>query len=103
MILKNYSPKLIVAEFNPTLEQGKALTVPDEQDFKWEGDNYFGFSFEAGKRLGAEFGYTIVHQENNMNMFLVSNEFLNGVDVPEVIYEQSEMFKKSGNTNWTEV
>jgi len=103
MILKNYSPKLIVAEFNPTLEQGKALTVPDAQDFKWEGDNYFGFSFEAGKRLGAEFGYTIVHQENNMNMFLVSNEFLNGVDVPEVIYEQSEMFKKSDNTNWTEV
>jgi hypothetical protein len=38
-----------------------------------------------------------------MNMFLVSNEFLNGVDVPEVIYEQSEMFKKSDNTNWTEV
>lgn len=102
-ILKNYSPRLIVAEFNPTLEHGKAVTVQDVQDFKWEGDNYFGFSFEAGKKLGAEFGYTIVHQENNMNMFLVSNEFLNGVEVPEVNYEQSDMFKISENTNWIEV
>lgn len=101
-VLKNYSPRLIVAEFNASIEHTKSVTIENDSNFAWAGDSYFGFSFEAGKRLGQEFGYTIVHQDN-FNMFLVSNEYLEGVDVPEVTYEQTDLFKKSENENWVEV
>jgi len=102
-VLENYKPRLIVAEFNASIENGKSITIPDDYNFEWKGDDFYGFSFEAGKRLGQEFGYTIVHQENNMNMFLVSNDYLKDVEVPEVGYEQTKLFPESESQNWIEV
>lgn len=102
-VLENYSPLLILAEFNASIAMGKAVTIPDESDFEWNGDNFFGFSFSAGQKLAEEFGYTIVHQENNMNLFLVKNEYLFNVDVPEVKYEEVHYFKEDGRNDWIDL
>ena len=102
-VLENYSPLLILAEFNASIPMGKAVSIPNEPEFEWSGDNFFGFSFEAGKKLAEEFGYTIVHQENNMNMFMVKNEYLVNVDIPEVTYEEVHYFKEDGRNDWVEL
>jgi hypothetical protein len=82
---------------------GKAITIPNEPEFEWSGDNFFGFSFSAGQKLAEEFGYTIVHQENNMNLFMVKNEYLVNVEIPEIKYEEVHYFKEDGRTDWVEV
>ena len=102
-ILKNYSPRLIVAEFNASIPMGKSVTIPNEPEFVWNEDNFFGFSFSAGQKLAEEFGYTIVHQENNMNLFMVKNEYLKDVEVPEVTFEEVHYFKEDGRRDWVEV
>jgi hypothetical protein len=102
-VLENYSPLLILAEFNASIPMGKAITIPNEPEFEWSGDNFFGFSFSAGQKLAEEFGYTIVHQENNMNLFMVKNEYLLNVEIPEVKYEEVHYFKEDGRNDWVEV
>jgi len=102
-VLENYSPLLIVAEFNSSIPLGRSITIPNEPDFVWKGDNFFGFSFAAAKKIAEEFGYTIVHQENNMNLFMVKNEYLVNVEVPEVQYENVHHFKEDGRNDWVEV
>jgi hypothetical protein len=102
-VLENYSPLLILAEFNASIPIGRSITIPNEPDFEWKGDNFFGFSFTAAKKIAEEFGYTIVHQENNMNLFMVKNEYLVGVEVPEVQYENVHHFKEDGRNDWMEV
>lgn len=102
-VLENYSPLLILAEFNASIPMGKAITIPNEPEFEWSGDNFFGFSFSAGQKLAEEFGYTIVHQENNMNLFMVKNEYLVNVEIPEIKYEEVHYFKEDGRIDWVEV
>lgn len=102
-VLENYSPLLILAEFNASIPVGRSITIPNESDFEWKGDNFFGFSFDAGKKIAEEFGYTIVHQENNMNLFMVKNEYLVNVEIPEVTYEEVHHFVENGRNDWVEV
>jgi hypothetical protein len=102
-VLENYSPLLILAEFNASIPMGRSVTIPNESEFEWSGDNFFGFSFSAGQKLAEEFGYTIVHQENNMNLFMVKNEYLANVEIPEVKYEEVHYFKEDGRNDWVEV
>jgi ACT domain-containing protein len=102
-VLENYSPLLILAEFNASIPVGKSLTIPNESEFVWSGDNFFGFSFSAAQKIAEEFGYTIVHQENNMNLFMVKNEYLVNVEIPEVKYEEVHYFVENGRNDWVEV
>jgi hypothetical protein len=102
-VLENYSPLLILAEFNASIPMGRSVTIPNESEFQWSGDNFFGFSFSAGQKLAEEFGYTIVHQENNMNLFMVKNEYLTNVEIPEVKYEEVHYFKEDGRKDWIEI
>lgn len=101
-VLAHYKPRLVIAEFNPSITYGMAVSVPDDFNFEWQGDNYYGFSFEAGKKLAEEFGYQIVHQEKNMRLFMVHNEYLQDVEVPEVNYEQTSLFSNT-EKKFTEV
>jgi hypothetical protein len=93
-ILSHYKPKLIIAEFNPSVGHGVAVTIPDEFDFVWQNDTFYGFSFEAGKKLAQENEYTIVFQMNT-KIFMVANEYLQNAEIPEVNYEQESLLPQS--------
>jgi hypothetical protein len=102
-LLTKYSPSLIVAEFNASVQKDKSVSIKYDSNFSWQGDDYYGFSFEAGKKLAEKHGYTIVFLNNNMNIFLLKNEFIEGVDVPEYTYEVSDYFRVSDRTDWVEI
>jgi hypothetical protein len=102
-ILTQFSPRLIVAEFNACLPKNLSITIKYEPDFVWQKDSYFGFSFAAGKKLAAKNGYTVVYQNDNINMYMIKNEYLKNVTVPEVHYSQADYFKKSDRNDWIEI
>lgn len=102
-LLTKYSPSLIVAEFNASIQKDKSVSIKYDSNFSWQGDDYYGFSFEAGKKLAEKHGYTIVFLNNNMNIFLLRNEFIEGVDIPEYTYEVSDYFRASGRQDWVEI
>lgn len=75
-VLSKYKPSLIVAEFNPIFQHGESVTIQYNPDHIWGGDNFYGFSFEAGLIMADKFGYTCIFQNDNLNMYFVENEVL---------------------------
>lgn len=101
-ILKNFTPRLIMAAFNPSIEKGKSVSVAYNENFVWANDNYYGFSFEAGKKLAEKNGYTLVLNYES-TLYMVKNDYLYGVEIPEIDYEVKNIFGLTSTADWVEV
>lgn len=93
-----YNPAIIVAEFNPAFTDSRAISY--NPDHLWAGDDYYGFSFAAGCKLAERFGYKVIFQTGNMNMFMVRADLIGDLNIPPVTFEQSNFFKQSNRTDW---
>lgn len=100
-ILKYFKPKLIVAEFNPAKEGSVAIQF--NPNFKWNGDDYYGFSFDAGKRLAEKYGYYIIFQNDNVNLYMVDSEYVKAEQIPEVTYQKTSHYPKNITGVWQNI
>lgn len=98
-ILSHISLPVIIAEFNPAFTDSRAIKYNPSHE--WAGDDYYGFSFEAGKKLAEKHGYEIIFNVANMNLIMVRKDLIN-VSVPEVTYKQDKFFKASNrpDSDW---
>lgn len=96
-ILSYSMPRIIVAEFNPAFTDSR--TIKYNPDHEWEGTDYYGFSFKAGKKLAEKHGYKVIFQNNDMNMYMVKEDLIK-VSVPEVTFKPNDFFEKSNRTDW---
>lgn len=92
-----FKPEIVLAEFNPAFTDSR--TIKYNPNHEWAGDDYYGFSFEAGKKLAEKHGYEIIFNVANMNLIMVRKDLIN-VPVPPVSYEQVKFFKESNRTDW---
>ena len=92
-----YRPSIVCAEFNPAFTDSR--TIKYNPDHVWVGDDYYGFSFEAGKKLSEKHGYEIIFNVANMNLIMVRKDLINA-HVPPVIYKQDNFFTPSNRTDW---
>lgn len=97
-MLPHYKPEIVVAEFNSAFTDSRAIKYNSEH--VWDGTDYYGFSFEAGKRLAEKHGYKVIFQLANMNMFMVRSDLIEGLTFPEVEYIPTSFFKESTRTDW---
>jgi hypothetical protein len=95
-ILKYHNPRVIIAEFNACYEDSRAIEY--DPNFTWQGDSYFGFTFEAGKKLMEKFNYKLCFQTGNMNMIFTKNETNN-----KVTYEKQNYFSLSQREDWVKI
>ena len=101
-ILTHFSPKLIVAEYNACFDDSR--TIKYDSDFSWKGDDYFGFTLEAGRRLAEKIGYEIVAENSNMNIYLLRKDLIKGKEVKHVSqHEINTFFTKSNRTDWVTI
>lgn len=91
-----YEPAIIVAEYNPAFTDSR--TIKYNPNHVWAGDDYYGFSFNAGVKLAEENGYTVIFA-NEMNMFMVRKDLVK-CEVRGVVPAQNNFFKKSERTDW---
>lgn len=92
-----YKPAIVCAEFNAAFTDSRAIKYNAEH--VWDGTDYYGFSFEAGKKLAEKHGYTIIFNVANMNLIMVRNDLIT-VEVPPVTYTQNKFFTESNRTDW---
>lgn len=98
-MLPNYKPEIVVAEFNPAFTDSR--TIKYNPDHVWNGDDYYGFSFEAGVKLAERFGYKVIFQVADMNMIMVRADLLDSdMLIPPVTFKQNDFFAKSNRTDW---
>ena len=100
-VLTHYRPRLVVAEFNCSKEG--AVSIQYDSNFKWAEDDFYGFSFEAGKKLAEKHGYYIVFQNDDINLYMVEKTYVEPEGLPEVTYNQKICFKHNPNGVWINV
>jgi hypothetical protein len=94
-ILTQYFPTLIVAEFNPIWQPHESKVITYDPTHTWNNDDYYGFSFLAGKKMAAKYGYSCVFQNDSLNMYFVKN-------APEmnVQYDVKNYHPHSSKNSW---
>jgi len=76
-ILSQFKPRVIVSEFNSEHPIEESKTIKYNPDFKFDNySDYYGYTYGAGLKLAAEFGYTIIYQQSNMNLFYLRNDLV---------------------------
>jgi len=100
-ILKAQKPAVIIAEFNASYIDSRAIKYNPLHE--WAGDSYYGFTFKAGEKLAELHGYKVIFQIADMNMIMVRADLIEGLYVPPVTYKQSDYFKMSERTDWITV
>ncbi len=73
-----FRARVVVIEFNPSIPSNESKTIPYDAKFisRGVGNNYYGASLFALKKLGQEKGYSLIHQNTPYNSFFVLEELL---------------------------
>jgi len=76
-ILKNYTPDIIICEYNATHLPTEDKVIIYNEDFKWDGTNYFGASLLSFHNLLNKYNYSLVYTTIlGVNAFFVKTELL---------------------------
>lgn len=102
-ILEKYSPRLIVAEFNGTIPNGISKAIKYNPTHTWQQNDYYGFSFEAGKKLAEAFDYAIVFQLHSTNMYLIRKDLVNWQSDFGITYKPSPYHAHATGKDWVVV
>ena len=71
-VLAEFSPRVVVAEYNSSLGPSADLVVPYLRDHRWDRTNFFGASYAAFKNLGKMYGYEVIYCESQgVNLFMI--------------------------------
>lgn len=97
-MLSHIKPFVVIVEFNPAFTDSRAIKY--NPNHEWAGDDYYGFSFEAGKKLAEKYDYEIIFNVANMNLIMVEKNLIEGLTVPVVTYQQDNFFKASNRQDW---
>ena len=95
----DYSPRLIVNEFNGCLSEGQLQVMKYNPTHSWGSNDYYGASFEAFKHLLNEAGYSLVYQIATTNMFFIKTELVEHKDFG-VTYTKNQYHAHSPNRDW---
>ena len=82
--IEDYRPRVLVVEYNSTLDPRRRLVQPADHEGGWDGSDYYGASLAAMLSLGERKGYRLAHAElSGVNAFFVREDLAEGC-MPEV-------------------
>ncbi len=95
----DYSPRVIINEFNGCLEVGYKQVMKYNPTHSWGENDYYGASFDAFKYLLNKAGYTLVHQIATTNMIFIREDLVPQYDY-QVKYAKAQYHAHSPNREW---
>ena len=101
-ILTKPRPRVIVSEFNSEFPPTESKTIEYDPQFQFgKPDDYYGYTYGAGVKLAEEFGYTIIYQQSNMNLFYLRNDEV--IEDPEFEVKEHKHWNSVSNKKWIEI
>ncbi len=77
--IESYRPRVVVIEYNSSLDPRRRLVQPDEPGHAWDGTDYYGASLGALHSLAERKGYRLVHTDlSGVNAFFVRADLAGG-------------------------
>lgn len=102
-LLDEYAPRVICAEFNGTIAKDVSKAMKYNPNHSWGENDYYGFSFEAGKKLGHKHDYAVVHQVNTTNMYFIRKDLINWQNEFGVTYDPNPYHAHLPNGEWINI
>lgn len=68
---KGYVPLVICTEYNGCLPPDQSLKLAYEEGYTWDETTKYGYSFAAGQKFAEKYGYRIVLNQSNMNLYMI--------------------------------
>lgn len=99
-ILSAYSPRLVVAEFNGTLDPLSKVKLEYEDGYTWDTTNKYGFSLGAGIDLFEKHGYTVVLNHKETNIFAIRKDLLPEGYKKEIKGVRTMYHRHNPNAKW---
>ena len=100
-------PRVVSIEFNSKFTNDVSVAIEYNESHKWGGDDYYGASLLAMKKLGNEKGYTLVYRVDNLDAFFVRNDLIDenyvAPTLDELFPKPIISFDKVSNKKWVEV
>lgn len=97
-------PRVITIEYNSKFNNDESYAIEYNPDHKWEGDDYYGASLLALKKLGEKKGYTLVYVVAQFDAVFVRNDLIaEGYAVPtldELLPEPIIAHEKKSTKKW---
>lgn len=101
------SPMVVVIEHNSKFKTTESYSIEYNPEHKWEGDDYYGASLLALKKLGQRKGYTLVYVVERFDAVFVSNDLISSdyivPTLEELFPEPIIAFDKVSNKKWVGV
>lgn len=102
-VIKN-TPSVISIEYNSKFHNDESLSIEYNPNHKWEGDDYYGASLLALKKLGEKKGYTLVYVVDRFDAVFVRNDLIEEDYIPptldELLPEPIIAFEKVSGKKW---
>lgn len=100
-ILTKYKPRVIISEYNAEHPVDESKTIEYDPKFVFEANDYYGYTFLAGKKLAEKNGYKIIHQHSALNLFyLRCDELVDPNQEIKVEYSQHKWWGNPTNKKW---
>jgi len=91
-ILTAFRPRLIISEYNSEFTDSR--TIEYDPEFYFKATDYYGYTFEAGLKLADKFGYRVIFQNANLNMYYLRKDLLDDPDMKiDVPYPQKDWWR----------
>jgi hypothetical protein len=75
--LEGYRPRVVVIEYNASIDPTATVAMPRDDDHRWDGTDYFGVSLGALRHLAHRRGYRLVHTDSvGVNAFFVRDDLV---------------------------
>lgn len=101
------TPRIVSIEYNSKFRNDESYAIEYNHEHIWQGDDYYGASLLALKRLGERKGYTLVHIVEQLDAFFVRNDLLDESYAPpnieELLPEPIIAHEKVSNKKWVEI
>lgn len=100
-------PRVVTIEYNSKFKNNESFAIEYNPDHKWEGDDYYGASLLALKKLGEKKGYTLVYVVDRFDAVFIRNDLVSPdyvVPTLDELFPQPIIaFEKVSNKKWVEV
>lgn len=100
-LLSKYKPRLIISEYNSEHPPEESKTIEYDPEFQFWPCDYYGYTFGAGLKLSREFGYTVVYQNSNTNLYYLRNDLV--TEEPEFRIEKFKHWGTPSDKKWVTI
>jgi len=100
-VVPAYLPSVICTEYNGTLDPSLSVKLKYEPGYIWDETNKYGYSFGAAIRFCYKYGYCIILNHLNQNLFLVRKDLIpNDIELPELTIQQQNYHPVNPDAEW---